>query len=453
VREQKMKKTFKSLFFKINSMRNLYIIALFLFQSISTHAQETLTLEDAVKISLENNYDIKIAKNNSNIDKTNNNIGNAGMLPLVSLNLTNNNSKVDTKQTQIGGTIRELDGAVNNNLNYGVSLDWTIFDGMRMFSRKEQLKVLENQGKSELQAAILSKISDVYSTYFDLVQQQQIIASIDTAIVISNQRLETAKNRFTIGKASKLEVLNAQVDLNSDISLLLKQKELLKITKIRMNELLVRDSQTNFKVEQEISFEKNLIFEELKSQAEQQNPQLQAQILSKKIADLNLKQVKANRYPTVRLTSGYNFTRSEAPLGFITQSSGQGFVYGFSASMPIFNGLTQNKNEKVAKYEQENANLLLEQQKSSLTTQLASLYASYQTNLELISLEYENLDIAKQNLDITLAKFKIGTIATIEFRTAQQNYVEASLRYSNAQYVTKLSEINLKELAGTLKLN
>ena len=424
-----------------------------LFFGFHLQAQEVLSLEVALKLALENNFEIKIAKNNLKIDETNNNLANAGILPTLNANLINNNSQLNTKQTQADGSIRELNNAKNFNLSYGVGLDWTVFDGLSMFARKEQLTTLEAQGKSELQATVLNRISDVYLTYYDLVQQQQIMTSIDSAIVVSKQRVTTANNRFSIGKASKLELLNAQVDLNTDKSLLLSQKELYKNTKIRLNELLARELQIDFKVVDRITFEENLIYEDLKDLANKQNPQLQAQILNKKIAELNLKQIKGNRYPTVRLTSGYSFTRSEASLGFITQSSGQGFVYGVSASVPIFDGFLQNKREKTAQYEIENASLVINQQKNALESQLATFFQSYQTNLELIKIEAENVEIARQNLDITLAKFRIGTITTIEVRTAQQNFIEASVRYATAQYQTKISEINLKELAGTLSLN
>lgn len=434
-------------------MRNLYITIVFIIVGFSTQAQELLSLEDAVKIALENNYDIKIAENNSKIDITNNNLANAGIIPSLNANLTNNNTQINIKQKQVDGTRRELDGAINFNLNYGVSLDWTIFDGLRMFARKEQLNVLEQQGKMELQAAILTTVSDVYITYYDLVQQQKIIASIDTAIVISNERLKTAQNRFQIGKASKLEVLNAQVDLNTDSSLLLRQKEIYNNTKLRLNQILARNLQTDFTVNSNIEFKAGIILNEIIETAKKQNPQLQVQILSKRVADLNLKQLKGNRYPVIRITSGFNIIRTETPLGFIVQSSAQGFVYGITATIPIFNGFLQTKNERIAKYQIDNSNIQIEQQKIALETQIASFYNSYQTNLELVKVEAQNLEIAKQNLEITLAKFKIGTITTIEFRTAQQNYIEAAVRYSNAQYATKISEINLNELAGTLKLN
>jgi outer membrane protein len=428
---------------------NIYQLLVFFF-ALQLQGQDVLKLEDAIKIALENNYDIKIAKNNLKIDETNSTAGNAGMFPTLSATVANNNSILNTTQTQASGDKRTLDNAINMNLTYGVGLDWTIFDGMRMFARREQLKVLQKQGEAELKLAIITRISDVYATYFDLVQQQQQIKALDTAIVISNQRLTTAQNRYSIGKAAKLEVLNAQVDLNTDVSSRLKQLELYQNSKIRLNEILARDTKLDFKVKDKITIDASLKYDELKSLSEKQNPQLQAQLLEKNNAELQLKQVKAGRYPTVRINSGYNFTRSEASLGFVTQSSGRGFVYGINASVPIFDGFNQNRNEKVAKLQVENIENTINQQKIALESQLGMAYQSYLTNLELTKVEEKNSEIAKQNLDITLAKFKIGTITPIEYRTAQLNFVNALVRYSNAQFQTKLFEISLKELSGTL---
>lgn len=430
-------------------MKSLHIFLLLFFVS-KIQSQELLKLEDAVKIALENNYEIKLAKNELKVDELSNSIGNAGMLPTVNATVVNNNSILNTTQTQADGSERTLDGARNMNLTYGIGLDWTVFDGMRMFARKEQLNILQKQGEAELKLAILTRISDVYLNYFDLVQQQQQLAAIDTAIVISQERVNTAQNRFNIGKASKLEVLNAQVDLNSDKSLQLKQQELIKTAKIRLNEILARNVQTDFVVTDQIMVDEQLKYDELKSAADSQNPQIQVQLLTKNSAEQQLKQVKAGRYPTVRITSGYNLTRSEASLGFVTQSSGRGLVYGINASVPIFNGNQQNRNEKIAKVQLENATVTLEQQKLSLESQLNSAFTSYLTNLELTKVEAKNLEIAEQNLDITLSKFKIGTITPIEFRTAQQNFLDAKVRYSNAMYLTKIYEITLKELAGNL---
>ncbi|NGY38787.1 TolC family protein [Flavobacterium sp. XN-5] len=419
---------------------------------LNGNAQELLTLKDAVQIALENNYEIKIAKNKLKIDESNVTPGNTGMLPSATASITNNNSIQNLSQTRADGTVTSLDNAKNNSLTYGVSLGWTIFDGLRMFAMRDQLQELQKLGENQLKLTIITKISDVQVAYFDLVQQQQQLIALDSTLVISNQRVSLAQNRFTIGKASKLEVLNAQVDINTDKVSLLRQKERYINAKILLNQILARDITLDFKVADNFIMEQQLDFTELKSLAEQQNPQVAALIISKKVAELELKKIKSGRYPTVRLNTGYNFSDNESSLGFTTQSAARGFNYGFTAALNLFDGFAQKRNEKIANLQIDNSSILIEQQNLALNTQLATAYQTYLTNLELIQLEEKNEAIAKQNLDITLDKFRIGTITTLEFRTAQLNYVNATVRYSNAQFQAKLSEITLRELAGTITL-
>lgn len=422
------------------------------FFTFETHAQHLLTLEEAVEITLENNYDIRLSRNTLKEDSLSVSPGYAGMLPRVFAQASTNNSIQNISQTRSDGNVIELDNAKNNNLSYGVGLDWTIFDGLSMFARYDQLKELEQLGKAQLQSTLLNRVSEVMITYYDLVQQQQQLVALDSTLVISDQRVELADNRYKIGKASKLEVLNAQVDFNTDKTLYIRQKELYINTKIRLNEIMARDSNIDFKVSDEVMIVTNLQLDELERLAANQNPELQAQLINKRISELQLKQIKGSRYPRISATTGYNFSDSESSLGFTTKNNAQGWSYGFAATIDIFNGSNQNRNEKKAKLQIDNTAIAIEQQTQTIKTQLNTAFQTYLTNLSLIDLETSNAEIAKENLNITLAKFKIGTIPTIEFRTAQLNYINASLRLSNAKYQAKLSEVTLKQLAGSLTL-
>jgi len=423
---------------------------LFFFCFAIGNAQEILSLENAVKIALENNYEIKIADNNLKIDKTNVAIGNAGMLPSISAVATDNNSILNTSQTRSDGTTVNLKNAKNNNLNYGVALDWTIFDGLKMFAKYDQLKELQNMSDAQLKMTIINKVSSVNSVYYDLIQEQQKVVDLDSTIVISKKRLEFTKNRYTIGKGSKLDVLNAQVDLNTDLGNLLKEKQTYTNTKTLLNQILARDLNADFKVSQGINVDRKLQLAELMALAEKQNPELEMQIINKKVSELELKQIKGERYPTVKLNSGYNFNDTKSSLGFTTQSSAHGLNYGFSASLNLFNGDAQNRNEKIAQMQVDNSKLVIDQQLIQLRSNLTVAFQVYLTNLDLIDLEENNTAISKQNLEITAEKFKIGTITSVEFRAAQLNYINSRIRLSSAQFQAKLSEITLRELAGTL---
>ena len=437
-------------------MKNRFLIilcAIALCTSTQIFAQQTLTVNEAIAIALENNYSIRIATNEVQVDKTNVTIGNAGILPTVDAVIAKTNRIENSRQTRADGNVIALDDALNNNLNYGVALDWTIFDGFSMFARYDQLKEIQKLGESDLKVAVIDRVSEVIERYFDLVQQKQQLAALDTTIVISQQRVDLAQNRFTIGKSSKLEVLNAQVDLNTDQTNVLRQRELYANTKILLNQLLARDTKTEFDVVDEITIDSTLLLTTLESAALQQNPMLQSQLISKRIAELQLKQVRGSRYPTINVTTGYNFAESESSLGFTSSASARGLTYGFSARLPLFDGFNQQRNERVAKLQIENNELQIADLNQQLLAQLGIAYQTYATNLQLVELEDKNEAIAKQNLQITMEKFRIGTIPTIEFRTAQLNFVNATVRKSNSLYQAKISEVLLKELTGDLSLD
>ncbi|WP_066837382.1 TolC family protein [Rufibacter ruber] len=416
------------------------------------HAQELLTLEDAVRIALERNYDIKLASNDERIAENNVSRGNAGMLPAVTGTLNNTNTLQNNSQTQQNGDVREVSWGRGSNLNYGVGLTWTVFDGFRMFARYEQLQELEKLGEANLQQTVLTRVGDVISTYYELVQQQQQLRAYDTAVSLSRFRVELAQNRFQIGKAARLEVLNAQVDFNTDTTNLLRQQELYRNTKIRLNEIMARDVNINFSVADGITIDDQLTLGQLSAQVEQQNPALKAAVLNRRIAELEAKQVRAGRLPTLGVTTGYSFSRNRAALGFSTLSTGNGLTYGVNASINLFNGFNQRRLEQNANIVINSAQLQLEQVNQSLNAQLASAYQTYLTNLTLVRLEENNQRIARQNLDITMEKYRLGSITTMEVRDAQLNYVNATVRYSNAQYLAKIGEVALKEIAGTLNL-
>ena len=433
-------------------MRIVAVLSLILLAVSTVRGQGLLTVKEAVEIALNNNFEIKLSQNDLRIAQENVTRGNAGMLPSVTGNLTQNNNLQNSTQTQASGEKRSLRNAKNNSLNYGVSIGWTIFDGMGMFSRFDILKELQKQGEVQLKSTILQKVSDVISTYFTIVEQKNLLLAIDSSITISKERLRTAENRFSIGKASRLEVLNVQVNLNEDESSRLRQADVVKNLKITLNSLMARELSVDFDVERDVEYDDSLVFDELMQKAKEHNPDLQLIAINRRMAELELKRVKAGRYPTVRLNTGYNFSQTESSLGFVSSSNSRGLNYGVTASINIFDGFNQRRTEKVAQINIENAELLVEQTNLTIKTAIATAFQTYQTNLSLARLEENNEDIARQNLNITLEKYKIGTISAVEFRDAQENFINAVSRFNSAKLQAKLSELQLKEIIGNINL-
>jgi outer membrane protein len=428
------------------------LMTILIWSSQLLFAQEKLSLEEAIAVALKNNYDIKLVNNDVQIAKNNVNPGNAGMLPRLDGSFTDGGSKQNITRTQSNGNQQTLDGVRNTSMSYGAALGWTIFDGLQMFTNYERLKELQKLGEVNAKATILTTVSDVISAYYTVLKEQQLVTARDSALDISQLRLRIANNKLTIGRGSKLDVLAAKVDYNTDTSAYLQEINLLKTAKTTLNQVMARDLNIDFTVDNRIDIDAALDYTTLSGQMAQLNPDLQNAFINKKIAELNLKQIKGQRYPVVAVNSGYEFQKSASPTGFNTQQRANGFTYGITASLNVFNGFLQRQNERNAKISINSSELSFEKTKQDINAQLLSTYQSYSTNLDLLKIEKSNVDIARQNLDITLEKYRLGSISPLELREAQKNSIDAITRYLEAQYQAKLTEISLKEISGTLNI-
>ncbi len=411
-----------------------------------------LTLKDAVEIALKNNYNIKLAKNDSTITKNNVTRGNAGFLPVVNGNLTSTNSIQNTTTSRINIPTTSFHNSHNTNIVYGVGLNWTIFNGFAMFANYDQLKALNKLSGITSRDTVVQTIASVIGTYYNLVNQNEILLSLKGAMRISKTQLSYASDKFRVGTASGLDVLNAQVNVNTDTANYLIQLQQFKATKIQLNQLLVRDLRTDFSVADTIMVDDKLILADIINNADTQNPRILSTQISRQLAEINLRQVKATRYPQVGVNTAYNFSNSASPSGALLSQEAHGLNYGLTATINIFNGFNQSRRETNAKIQIDNSEIIAKQIRLGIEAQINSLFVSYLSGLDLTKIGQDNIAVAKHNLDISLEKYRLGNITPLEIRQAQENYIDAQVKFFAAQYQAKAAEVTLKQITNNINI-
>ena len=420
-------------------------------QSISQR-DTLLTLKDAVGIALKNNYDIQISTNSSTIASNNVTLGNAGILPTVSANAVLTNSLVTTTQTRSDNTVNQINGANNTARSYGVNMDWTIFDGFNMFANYDALKQQNQLDRIRLQDTLQRTVANVINTYFDLVNQKKKIQALQGVIGISRTQLRFANDKFSVGTVARLDVYNAQVALNTDTASLITQLQQYKASKIDLNVLLARNPQTEFTVADTIIIDNSLLLSNVINQAQTQNPGILSAAINQRLAEISLKQVRSTRYPLVSVNTGYEFNNSANPAAFASRQRSHGLTYGLAASINIFDGFNQWRRERNAKLQIDNAGLNTKQTRLEVESQINSLYSSYLSGIDLIKIGQANVELSRKSLEISLEKYRIGTITPLEIREAQRNYLNAVAVFFDAEYQSKMAETTLKQITGNISL-
>lgn len=435
------------------NMKSFGLISLFILTSLSSKAQEVLRLEDAIQQGLQNQYSIQILKKREIQAANDNSLGNAGFLPTITGTATKNYTISGLDQEFFGGLRAPLvqSGVNSNNGNAGIAMAWTLYDGKGMFVLRDRFKELQNLGTKQTESSIENLIAQISNLYYDIIRQDLRVNNFRKGLEISNDRLKLAKDRYEVGQGSKVDYYSAQVDYNEDKALLLAQEQSYLNTKISLNTLLVRPHLTTFQTLAVIDLLPKLNLNELKEMALKQNPTLMAALVSKKISDLDTRNLKSQQTPQVDLLAGYAVSNVYNGAGFgVQKGSSDVFNYGLRATINIFDGYNQKRRIQNAKIASEIAQLQIEDTKNQLIAAIERSFTAYENALNLIALETENYTIAKQNIDIAFDRFKIGIATSYELREVQRNAVAAETRLIEAKYSAKSAEIELIRLSGNL---
>jgi outer membrane protein len=434
-------------------MRRIFILFL-LALSIDAPAQKLLTVEEAIATTLQNNFDIRIARNDSMVAALDYSYRNAGFYPQINANagiVFNNNSQL---QKFSDGTTRERNGVKSNNLSGSVSLNWTLFDGFGMFATRDKLAEFVRLGELRVKEQISTTIATVINTYYSIVRQKQQLKAVEEQMSIGEERVKLAQYKLDIGVGAKPDVLQSKVDLNAQRAAQLEQQTLISQLKDELNQLMNVSELTSYDVSDSIPINRNLSLTDIQTVLERTNPTL---LLARKnidIARLTLKERRADRFPTVSLTGNYNFNRLDnqvtvnpfSPLF----SRNSGFNYGLTASIPIFNNYNTRRLIQHAQIDIRYQQLLYDNQRSVTNLAVLSAFKNYEWQIRALDLEEESIGLARENVDIVIQVYRLNSTTLIQLKEAQSSLQDARTRLITARYNTKVAETELLRLRGGL---
>ncbi|MCO5239072.1 MAG: TolC family protein [Chitinophagaceae bacterium] len=416
--------------------------------------QQVITLHEAIAAGLHNNYDILLLSNDSVAAATDQRFVYGAFLPNLNGTVGTLWSTSAQKQKYQTRDDAEGSGIKTDNINAALNLNWTLFDGLKMFATKRKIEELHGLAGINLKNQVVNTTAEIVNNYYLIVRQKQLLKAIEEQMSINEERVKLADRKLSVGLGSKPELLQAKVDLNAQKAAHLQQQTAMLQLRDQLNQLTGMQLPAVYDVADSIPLNLYLNISDIQNQAVTSNPTILQALKNADIAAISLKEAKASRWPLVSFVSAYSFTRN-ANKNNISPfapyfSRNQGYNLGLTASIPILNNLSVKRNIERAKLDVEYQHIAVSKQKSLVDVWVKVAFNSYQYQVSALLLEEENIELAKENVMIALERFRQGVSTYLELREAQKSLEDAYDRLIAARYNTKVSETELLRLKGDI---
>ena len=429
--------------------RIFFLIQLVIIFSFCGNAQNALSLADAVNIALKNSLDLQLAKNKLEATTINNYVGVAGGLPLVTGSVADNEQVTSINQKLNTGSNIDRNGAAANNLSASITGSILLYNGGRVIATKKRLAQLQLQSQQQLNAQVQNVLAAVMTGYYNIVRQQDFIKTINGSIDATIKKLDIVKTRQIAGLANNADLFQAQIDLNVLQQSKLAQQLIVDQAKAELLRLLTLKLDSSIIIQDTILVDKSLVLENILSGLNK-NADIQAADQQVKINGLVVKEVSAQRYPSVRATTGYAFSRNQAAAGQLLLNQNYGPTGGISIGIPIYNGSIYKRQQKVAALDIKNAGLQKNILIRDYNAQAVKQFEAYTNTIDQLDTALQNYKLSEKLLALVLLRFQYKQATIVEVKNAQQSFEESGFRLVNLNFAAKSAEIELKRLANVL---
>ncbi|WP_372947752.1 TolC family protein [Mariniphaga sp.] len=442
----------------LHKLKILIPVILLLISPGIIYSQEVYDLSRCVVTGLEQNFSVKVARNQEEIAGNNYTRGNAGFLPSVTTTNRFGGNLTSTTQNMNDGTQKVSTGVYNTTGTAALNLDMPLFRGFNIQTSYQKLNELKQMGELNTQMSMENLVAQIVAEYYYHIQQLNYFNNMEYAVSLSRERVRIDEERYLLGASSKLELLQSIVYLNADSSRLARQNEAILESAVRLKKLMALENlETDIVLlDTSIVFNSDLLYEELLELTLDFNTSLQIAQKNQVISELDHKIISSRSYPYLNLSSGYNYayrgygTGTISDYGELALSNQQTrtFNYGLTLGMDIFNGFNRRREKTNALIEVENRMYRYQEIEQDIKAELLTVYYAYENNLRLVQMEEQNLDVARENLEIALERYRLGALSGLELREVQKSLLDAEERLISVKFQTKLAEISLLQIAG-----
>lgn len=418
-----------------------------------------LPLEDALQIMLQENQQLELSRLDAQSADVQDNWGQAGLLPTVTAQGSYSYSVNDlTQQLATAGDTSSqpagpntIEDAVAESWNASATLNYVLFDGFGRINNLRKLGLQKQLSETQLRFTIENTMLTLFNNYYNTARLFEQLEVDREAISLSLERYKRAEAAFELGSGSRINYLSALVDLRSDsVSFLNTRKDYQQVLR-NLNQVLDFPADSSYRVDTSIYISDDpLAYSELKQQAEQSNAALVQAQFTRDIRDREVAVAWSEYYPELSANAGYNYTRQENEGSFLQFSESEGWQAGVSVRWNLFNGYRTATQIQLAKINLEKSEVQIEQAGLQLNTDLANAFTVYKNNRDILAIEKRNLGVAKLNYQRSLEAYKLGQLTNTQLREAQLNYIRSKTRLKNLKYSTRLAEIELLRIAGSL---